>query len=236
MSQFFRSTLIAAALSAALAPPAASAVEQLTTEKEKNSYMVGMSIGGNLQPIKDEIELAIVIQALRDTLTGGKALLSQEEFQQVARSFQQSLEGKAQAQMKAAADKNQAAGDAFLATNKSKPGVKATASGLQYQVITEGKGAKPVDTDTVKVHYVGSLLDGTKFDSSVDRGEPAQFPLNGVIPGWTEGLQLMPVGSKFKFWIPGNLAYGASGRPPVIEPNALLTFEVELLEIVKPAQ
>ncbi|MFN7550406.1 MAG: FKBP-type peptidyl-prolyl cis-trans isomerase, partial [Pseudomonadota bacterium] len=170
------------------------------------------------------------------TLAGGKALLSQEELQQVARSFQQSLEGKAQAQMKAAADKNQAAGDAFLATNKSKPGVKATASGLQYQVITEGKGAKPVDTDTVKVHYVGSLLDGTKFDSSVDRGEPAQFPLNGVIPGWTEGLQLMPVGSKFKFWIPGNLAYGASGRPPVIEPNALLTFEVELLEIVKPAQ
>lgn len=236
MSQFFRSTLIAAALSAALAAPAASAVEQLTTEKEKNSYMVGMSIGGNLQPIKDEIELAIVIQALRDTLTGGKALLSQEEFQQVARSFQQSLEGKEQARMKAAADKNQAAGDAFLATNKSKPGVKATASGLQYQVITEGKGAKPVDTDTVKVHYVGSLLDGTKFDSSVDRGEPAQFPLNGVIPGWTEGLQLMPVGSKFKFWIPGNLAYGASGRPPVIEPNALLTFEVELLEIVKPAQ
>ncbi|MFN9731482.1 MAG: FKBP-type peptidyl-prolyl cis-trans isomerase [Pseudomonadota bacterium] len=236
MSQFLRSTLIAAALSAALAAPAASAVEQLTTEKEKNSYMVGMSIGGNLQPIKDEIELAIVIQALRDTLAGGKALLSQEEFQQVARSFQQSLEGKAQAQMKAAADKNQAAGDAFLATNKSKPGVKATASGLQYQVITEGKGAKPVDTDTVKVHYVGSLLDGTKFDSSVDRGEPAQFPLNGVIPGWTEGLQLMPVGSKFKFWIPGNLAYGASGRPPVIEPNALLTFEVELLEIVKPAQ
>ena len=235
MSQFLRSTLIAAALSAALAAPAASAVEQLTTEKEKNSYMVGMSIGGNLQPIKDEIELAIVIQALRDTLAGGKALLSQEEFQQVARSFQQSLEGKAQAQMKAAADKNQAAGDAFLATNKSKPGVKATASGLQYQVITEGKGAKPVDTDTVKVHYVGSLLDGTKFDSSVDRGEPAQFPLNGVIPGWTEGLQLMPVGSKYKFWIPGNLAYGDRGRPG-IEPNALLTFEVELLEIVAPAQ
>ena len=235
MSQFLRSTLIAAALSAALAAPSAFAVEQLTTEKEKVSYMVGMDMANGLQPIKDEIDLAIVTQALRDALAGGKTLMTQEEQQQVRQAFIQKMQGKQEEQRKEVAEKNQAAGDSFLASNKTKAGVKTTASGLQYQVITEGKGAKPAATDTVKVHYVGTLLDGTKFDSSIDRGEPAQFPLNGVIAGWTEGLQLMPVGSKYKFWIPGNLAYGDRGRPG-IEPNALLTFEVELLEIVKPAQ
>jgi FKBP-type peptidyl-prolyl cis-trans isomerase len=235
MSQFFRTTLIAAALSAALAAPAAFAVDKLTTEKEKVSYMVGMDMANGLQPIKDEIDLAIVTQALRDALAGGKTLMTQEEQQAIRQTFIQKMQGKQEEQRKEVAEKNQSAGDAFLASNKSKAGVKSTASGLQYQVITEGKGAKPAATDTVKVHYVGTLLDGTKFDSSVDRGEPAQFPLNGVIAGWTEGLQLMPVGSKYKFWIPGTLAYGDRGRPG-IEPNALLTFEVELLEIVKPAQ
>jgi FKBP-type peptidyl-prolyl cis-trans isomerase FkpA len=235
MSQFLRSTLIAAALSAALAAPSAFAVDKLTTEKEKVSYMVGMDMANGLQPIKDEIDLAIVTQALRDALAGGKMLMTQEEQQAVRQTFIQKMQGKQEEQRKEVAGKNQSAGEAFLASNKSKAGVKSTASGMQYQVITEGKGAKPAATDTVKVHYVGTLLDGSKFDSSIDRGEPAQFPLNGVIAGWTEGLQLMPVGSKYKFWIPGNLAYGDRGRPG-IEPNALLTFEVELLEIVKPAQ
>jgi FKBP-type peptidyl-prolyl cis-trans isomerase FkpA/FKBP-type peptidyl-prolyl cis-trans isomerase FklB len=161
--------------------------------------------------------------------------MTQEEQQAIRQTFIQKMQGKQEEQRKAVAEKNQSDGEKFLAANKSKAGVKSTASGLQYQVITEGKGAKPAATDTVKVHYVGTLLNGSKFDSSIDRGEPAQFPLNGVIAGWTEGLQLMPVGSKYKFWIPGNLAYGDRGRPG-IEPNALLTFEVELLEIVKPAQ
>jgi FKBP-type peptidyl-prolyl cis-trans isomerase FkpA len=234
MSQFFRNTLIAAAVAAAVAAPGAQAVDKLTTEKEKVSYMVGMDMANGLQPIKGEIDLAIVTQALADALAGGKTLMTAEEQQTVRAAFIQKMQGQQEAQMKAVAEKNKAAGDTFLAGNKGKAGVKSTASGLQYQVITEGKGAKPVATDTVKVHYVGTLLDGNKFDSSVDRGEPAQFPLNGVIPGWTEGLQLMTVGSKYKFWIPGNLAYGDRGRPG-IEPNALLTFEVELLEIVAPA-
>jgi FKBP-type peptidyl-prolyl cis-trans isomerase len=159
--------------------------------------------------------------------------MTADEQQQVRAAFMQKMQGKQEEQRKAVAEKNKADGDKFLAANKTKPGVKTTASGLQYQSMTEGKGAKPAATDTVKVHYVGTLLDGSKFDSSIDRGEPAQFPLNGVIAGWTEGLQLMPVGSKYKFWIPGNLAYGDRGRPG-IEPNAMLTFEVELLEIVKP--
>src|SRR3546814_376928 len=134
----------------------------------------------------------------------------------------------------AKARKNSAEGEEFLATNKTKPGVKTTASGLQYQVLRAGNGAKPQATDTVRVHYLGTLLDGTKFDSSYDRNEPAQFALNQVIPGWTEGVALMPVGSKYKFWIPGNLGYGERGAGP-IGPNSTLVFEVELLDIVAPA-
>jgi FKBP-type peptidyl-prolyl cis-trans isomerase len=235
MSQFLRSSLLAAAVAMAVAAPGAHAVDKLATEKDKISYMVGMDMANGLQPIKDEIDLDIVMQALRESLAGGKTLMTQEEQQTIRQSFIQKMQGKQEEQRKAVAEKNQSDGEKFLAANKSKAGVKSTASGLQYQVITEGKGAKPAATDTVKVHYVGTLLNGSKFDSSIDRGEPAQFPLNGVIAGWTEGLQLMPVGSKYKFWIPGNLAYGDRGRPG-IEPNALLTFEVELLEIVKPAQ
>ena len=127
----------------------------------------------------------------------------------------------------------QAWGEAFLAENKNKPGVRSTDSGLQYQVITEGRGAKPAATDRVRVHYTGTLLDGTKFDSSVDRGTPAEFALNGVIPGWTEALQLMSVGSKYKLFIPSELAYGENGTPGPIGPNATLIFEVELLEILE---
>jgi len=132
-----------------------------------------------------------------------------------------------------AAEKAKAEGEAFLAGNKTKSGVITTESGLQYKVITEGTGAKPSASDVVTVHYTGTLLDGTKFDSSVDRGEPAQFSVGGVIPGWTEGLQLMPVGSKYTLWIPAELAYGMQPPSPTIPQNAMLVFEVELLEIVK---
>jgi FKBP-type peptidyl-prolyl cis-trans isomerase len=129
--------------------------------------------------------------------------------------------------------KSKKEGEDFLAANKSKEGVKTTASGLQYKVLKEGKGPKPKSTDTVKVHYRGTLLDGTEFDSSYKRGEPVEFPLDQVIKGWTEGLQLMPAGSKYQFWIPANLAYGEPGNRG-IPPNSTLIFEVELLEIVPP--
>jgi FKBP-type peptidyl-prolyl cis-trans isomerase FkpA len=206
---------------------------QLKTEKDKVSYMVGMQIGGSLSQIKDEIDLAVVTKAIEATLKGDQPLLTPEQAMEVQKGFAERLQAKRAAEMQEAATKNKAEGEAFLAKNKTAAGVQSTASGLQYKVDKAGTGPKPAATDTVKVHYTGTLLDGTKFDSSVDRGQPAQFALNAVIPGWTEALALMPVGSKWTLWIPSNLAYGDRGTPGPIGPNATLKFEVELLEIVK---
>lgn len=231
MNQFVRNTLATAVLAAAVAMPAV-AVDKLTTEKEKVSYMVGMDLSNGLAQIKDEIDPAIVAQALQDALKGSKTLLTQEEALAVRQTFVQKMQSAQAEKQKAAAESNKADGEKFLAANKSKPGVKTTASGLQYQVIKEGTGKKPGPNDQVKVHYLGTLIDGTKFDSSYDRGQPAQFALNGVIPGWTEALQLMTVGSKYKLFIPSNLAYGEKGTPGPIGPNATLVFEVELMEIL----
>ena len=232
MNQFVRNTLATAVLAAAVAAPNAGAVDKLTTEKDKVSYMVGMDLSNGLQQIKGEIDPAIVAQALQDALKGGKTLLTAEEALAIRQSFVQKMQAQMAEKQAAAGNKNKADGEAFLAANKSKPGVKTTASGLQYQVIKEGTGKKPGPNDQVKVHYLGTLIDGTKFDSSYDRGQPAQFALNGVIPGWTEALQLMPVGSKYKLFIPSNLAYGDKGSPGPIGPNSTLIFEVELLEIL----
>ncbi|HVI60190.1 MAG TPA: FKBP-type peptidyl-prolyl cis-trans isomerase [Luteimonas sp.] len=208
----------------------------LKTAKEQASYMVGMSVGKSLEPIKDEVDTDTLVKAMKTMMSGGKPLLSDEQAQQVAQAFDQHLQAKKTAEAQAAAKKNASEGEAFLAANAKKPGVKTTASGLQYQVITEGKGPKPTAEDMVKVHYKGELLDGTQFDSSYDRGEPAQFSLQQVAPGWAEGVQLMPVGSKYKLWIPSKLGYGEQGTPGgPIPPNATLVFEVELLDIVKPA-
>lgn len=234
MSQFLRKSLTAAAVVAALGTATASFGQELKTEKDKVSYMVGMDVGNGLSSIKDEIDMAVVIQAINASIKGDKTALTKEEALKVRQDFMQKLSAKRQAEEKAKAETNKKAGEEFLAKNKSKAGVKTTASGLQYEVIKQGTGPKPKDTDTVEVHYTGKLIDGTTFDSSVERGQPTSFPLKGVIPGWTEGLQLMPVGSKFKFYIPSNLAYGENGPGP-IGPNATLTFEVELLKILPPA-
>lgn len=234
MKSSLRHTLLAAAAITAFGVSgAALSKDKLETDRDKASYVVGMQIAGSLQQIKDEIDLATVFQAIETTIKGGEPLLSQEEASAAQQAFAERLQAKHAAEQQAAAIKNKQEGDAFLAANKSKSGVKSTASGLQYQVVTEGKGPKPAATDTVKVHYTGTLLDGTKFDSSVDRGQPATFALNAVIPGWTEALQLMPVGSKYTLWLPSDLAYGDRGTPGPIGPNATLKFEVELLEIVK---
>ena len=236
MKRSLRNTLLAAATVTAFGVSGLATAQDasLKTEKEKISYVVGMQVGTSLTQIKDEIDLAIVMKAIESSIKGEKPLMTQEEAMAVQKAFSERLQAKRQAEMQAMATKNKAEGEAFLAKNKSVKGVQTTASGLQYQVVKQGTGPKPVATDMVKVHYTGMLLDGTKFDSSVDRGQPAQFALNGVIPGWTEALQLMPVGSKYTLWIPSPLAYGDRGTPGPIGPNATLKFEVELIEIVKP--
>jgi FKBP-type peptidyl-prolyl cis-trans isomerase FkpA len=235
MKRSMRYTLLAAATATLFGASGLALAQdsQLKTEKDKVSYMVGMQIGSSLTQIKDEIDLAVVTKAIEATLKGDAPLLTQEQAMEVQKGFAERLQAKRAAEMQEAATKNKAEGDAFLAKNKTAAGVQTTASGLQYKVEKQGTGPKPAGTDTVKVHYTGTLLDGTKFDSSVDRGQPAQFALNAVIPGWTEALALMPVGSKYTLWIPSNLAYGDRGTPGPIGPNATLKFDVELLEIVK---
>lgn len=212
---------------------AKNAYPGLPTEKEQASYMIGMSMGKQLNEIKEDVSVDTLVKGLRAAIAGDKLLLTEEQAKEIGEAFGQRMQAKQIAKSLAEAKTNMEAGQKALADNGKKPGVVTTASGLQYQILTEGKGAKPGATDGVKVHYKGTLLDGKTFDSSYDRGEPAVMPLQGVIPGWAEGLQLMPVGSKFKFWIPAELAYGEQA-PPTIGPNQPLVFEVELLEIVKP--
>lgn len=261
MTKFLRKSLTAAAVAAALAAgsagaadtkpaapaahaaPAAAAAPAVDKaaidakfkgdKKAEYSYMVGMDVGRGLSSIKDDIDINVVIKALDATLKGEKTTLTEPEALAVRQDFMEKLRGEQQAKMKAEAEKNQKEGDAFLAKNKAKKGVKVTASGLQYEVVKEGTGPKPAKTDTVTVNYVGTKIDGTEFDSSIKRGQPAKFPLANVIPGWTEGLQLMPVGSEYKFYIPAKLAYGEHG-PPQIGPDATLIFDVTLISIDKP--
>lgn len=214
-------------------PSADAAIPGLKTEKQQVSYMIGMQIGESLKPVKDEIDMAMVERAIRTSVEDGKLLMTPEQAMEVAKTFGERMQAKQQAEAVAKAKTNLDEGAKFMAANANKPGVKTTDSGLQYQVLTEGEGAKPKADQTVRVHYKGELLDGTTFDSSYDRGEPAVFALNQVAPGWAEGVQLMPVGSRYKLWIPSKLGYGEQGTPGgPIGPNATLVFEVELLDIV----
>ncbi len=231
MNAILSKSLTAAMLAAGLATVSVASAQAPQTEKEKISYMVGMDVGGSLQQIKDEIDVEALSRGIADVLAGGELAMTKEEALAVREAFMARLQAEQATKQSEAATKNKAEGEAFLAANKSKPGVTTTASGLQYQVISEGSGRKPTTADEVTVHYTGTLIDGTKFDSSHDRGQPATFALNGVIPGWTEGLQLMSEGSKYKLFIPSDLAYGEGGTPGPIGPNATLVFEVELISI-----
>lgn len=221
-----------AACQSSHAPPAAQAqVASLESEKARVSYMVGMDVARDLGPIKDEIDLAIVDQAIRATLAGEKPLLDEATIKQTRERFTTHLRDKREAEQKALAAKNQREGEAFLAANARKAGVQTLPSGLQYQVLHAAQGAKPTASDTVRVNYIGTLLDGREFENTYAIDHPAEFPLNQVMPGWREAVPLMPVGSKYRFWLPPSLAYGERGVPGTIEPNATLVFDVELLAI-----
>ncbi len=200
----------------------------LSSDKGKLGYAIGQQIGRQLKGANLDLDRDALFTSIGDALDGKESRLSPSDMQATMMKTQQAQAGKMGAEAKVNKDK----GDAFLAANKSKPNIKTTASGLQYEVLKAGKGKSPKASDTVKVHYVGTLIDGTKFDSSIDRGQPAEFPLGGVIRGWTEGLQLMKTGGKTRFFVPSDLAYGEQGRPS-IPPNSTLIFEVELLEITK---
>ena len=202
------------------------------TEEQKISYALGMNIMGNLAELPIDIDVKSVIAAINDVSAEKETALKVEEYHQYMQKFQQMVQQAGQQAVAKAAESNKKAGAEFLAENAKKEGVKVTASGLQYRVITEGSGNKPVASSKVKVHYTGKLLDGTVFDSSVQRGEPIDFALNQVIPGWTEGVQLMTPGSKYEFYIPSDLAYGDRGAGNAIPPGAALIFEVELLAVL----
>jgi FKBP-type peptidyl-prolyl cis-trans isomerase FklB len=199
----------------------------LKTQKEKASYAMGMNIGMQLHRQGMTLDPALVARGMKDAMAGGKTALTEDE----ARAAFTQLQTEAHQNIMAASRKE---GEAFLAANKTKEGVVALPSGLQYKILTQGNGPKPTARDTVTCNYRGTLLDGKEFDSSYKRGHPESFPVSGVIKGWTEALQMMPVGSKWQLFIPPDLAYGDRGAPPDIKPGDTLIFEVELLSIGQP--
>ena len=261
MNNFLKVSLLAAAVAVGLTAcqkdekPAATNTAEVKAEaskpaeapkaeaksfEEQSGYAIGLSMGRYIantlerqQELGIKLDNAVILKGVTDGL-GKEAKMTDEEIQKVLQEYDAKINELTKAKADKDAVENLKKGEEFLAANAKKEGVKSTESGLQYQVEKMGDGAKPKATDIVKVHYTGTLTDGTKFDSSVDRGEPATFPLNQVIPGWTEGVQLMPVGSKFKFFLPSKLAYGEHGAGS-IPANAVLVFDVELLAIEKPA-
>lgn len=240
MKQFLRPTLTAAALAVALGitagaqaqtPKSSSTGATGTVDKIKASTVVGYELAGSVPPImREAVDPATVAKAVQDALSGKKPPMSEQEFNSTAQAFEAQLRAKAKAEFDAASAKNKSEGEAFLAKNKNAPGVKTTASGLQYQVLTQGTGARPGPNDTVKVNYTGTFVNGEVFDSSSKNNPPGptSIPLARVIPGFREGLQLMQVGGHYKFFIPPNLAYGAEPSRP-FPPNATLIFDVTLV-------
>ncbi len=240
MTRFFRWVLVAGSCLTAVScapsatPPAqeVASSKELTTLTDKVSYLVGQDVGNSLRNRDTGLDLELVIEGIRDSFAAREPRIPQEEAAEIKREYTQKIREERAAEAAAMGETNRAAGEAFLAENAKKEGVVTTASGLQYQVVNAGTGPKPEASDQVRVHYTGTLLDGTEFDSSHTRGQPATFYLNRVIRGWTEGLQLMPVGSKYRLFIPSDLAYGPRGAGQKIGPHATLIFDVELLEIV----
>ncbi len=200
-------------------------------QKDRISYVIGMDIGTNLKKQSVEVNPDLLLKGIKDALSGNKPLMTDQEIKETIAAFQKEMQAKQEEVAKKMGEKNKKEGEAFLAENKKREGVITLASGLQYKVLKKGSGKKPKATDTVTTHYRGTLIDGTEFDSSYRRGQPVSFPVNGVIAGWTEALQLMEEGAKWQLFIPSSLAYGERGAGPQIGPNATLIFEVELISV-----
>ena len=215
-----------------VAAVAQDAAPELKTDKDKFSYALGMSVGQNFRKQNLELDPAVFVKAFAESFGGGKTAMTEQEAQTLLAAAAQEIRKKQQAQQAEMAEHAQADGEKFLAENKAKDGVVTLPSGLQYKILKQGTGEKPTLEDTVVCNYKGTLINGTEFDASEKHGGPASFPVKGVIAGWTEALQLMPVGSKWQLFVPANLAYGADG-PPGIGPLATLIFEVELVSIKK---
>jgi FKBP-type peptidyl-prolyl cis-trans isomerase FklB len=225
---------LAMAMCAAVALSGAAFAEdapELKGGKEKLSYSIGMDIGGSLKRGSFEVDPDLLAKGLKDSYGGGKTILTEDEARKTIEEFQKTLMAKQAETMQKLSEKNKADGEKFLAENGKKEGVKTLPSGLQYKEITPGTGKSPKATDTVTTHYKGTLIDGTEFDSSYKRGQPATFQVSGVIPGWTEALQRMKAGAKWQLFVPPNLAYGERGAGREIGPNATLIFEVELISV-----
>lgn len=205
----------------------------LDNPKDRISYTIGVNIGHDFVTQKMDINADVLLLGIKDTMAGKEARLTEEEMMAEIQKFQEAMQAKLAADAQQAAEKNKLAGEAFLSENAKKEGVVVTASGLQYKVLEAGAGTSPGPADVATVHYRGTLIDGTQFDSSYDRGQPATFPVGGVIPGWTEALQLMKPGAKWQIFIPSQLAYGERGAGQAIGPNATLLFDVELVSVEK---
>ncbi len=216
-----------------LAATAATAQENqpLKSKKERISYIIGMDIGNNFKKQSIEVEPDVLARGIKDALSGAKPLMSDAEIREIMTAFEKEVRAKQEEMRKTLGEKNKKEGEQFLAENKKKEGVQTLASGLEYKVMKAGTGKKPLATDMVTVQYRGTLIDGTEFDSSYRRGQPATLQVNGVIPGWKEALQLMQEGAKWQLFIPSALAYGERGAGPQIGPNATLIFEVELISV-----
>ena len=231
MRVFISSVLVLLLAGIALAEP-----QEFKSEKEKLSYSMGVATGTQLKRQEIDADVDMFAKGIKDVISGAPLMLSEQEVQETLMKFQKELAVKQAEKTKEASEKNKKEGEAFLAENKKKEGVKTLPSGLQYRVVKEGTGRMPKETDTVVTNYRGKLTDGTEFDSSYKRGQPATFPVKGVIKGWTEALQLMKEGSTWELFVPADLAYGERGAGSVIGPNATLIFQVELISIKDGAE